>query len=267
MALAVALLGLTALAHSQFIVPYHPPAASTPCVGCVFETTFATALCPDWVQEIDGKTDANVCQPTDGIKGRAATVLAGHPNGSEINASGNYPGGAGGKGVVDWYGNGTNAVTGGVAVEPPTGPWTEFWLRWYQEYDPTFTWSGSPAYHKAIYIWGNGTTELITGIVGETFGLNYAGTTSQMGAPGWSTIRLGWHCFEVHGKGGTGNAISEAWVDNVQAYSNSSLTFAPGTAWGFFHLGENASVVSGGDYYVHFDDIAIKITGRIGCLH
>lgn len=261
-------LGVTCVSLALAFVPAPRTHAA---VVALWQTTFN---CNDWTQSM-GLGDADLCLPGDGLAGAGAWTSNGHPNGDEVNASANYPGGLGGKGFRHWRCDGTNCNGGGIRVVLPSS-YTELWVRWYMRYQSGFAFSPLN-YTKDLYFNVGGASAFTLGFhSSDTFGVaTNSPSRNIVGAPGWTSVnRLpvgdgAWHCYEAHVRMDTngGNGLAEAWVDNVRSVSASNVSFGTSAGWDSFLMGSNqASPANGGDRYTDYDDVVVSNTGRIGCI-
>jgi len=246
----------------------------------VFQTTFASALCPDWSTP-NGQNDNNVCQTGDGIAGHGGWSTS---NGSwdQITSVANYSGGGGGKGFRHYRGDGVNNNGGGLFITLPSGL-SEMWVRWYMRYSSGFAWAnpGNPEYIKDHY-WFGTDGSIFFGAYGDTgapnfyrsWGMIHDRSPTYGSATGWVPTMGGntgdglYHCYEYHVKANGAASVIEIWVDGVRYLSKTDANIGSGTFTGFI-LGSNQRVVTGAggtDYYTDYDDIAISNSGRIGCI-
>lgn len=246
-----------------FFVLFGLAKSSLAAVSLPWSTTFD---CNDWTQPNTMNCDGMYMYGS-------WTCLSGTAV-DQINSTGNYSGGAGGKGHIYYLGNGNENNSGSIGVNLNTGV-GEFWMRAYTKYSPLITWSNL-MWQKWFYITGNGTAiipELGGGGGGHTNDFNIGTNVNNfITGYGWNYFGDGnWHCVEVHIARNTAtsspyNGVIQTWIDNVlvQDLSNANLGTST-TTWSTFHWGSNSnSLSSAGCLPVYYDDIAISSTGRIG---
>jgi hypothetical protein len=248
--------------------PRHASAAAP-----VWQTTFN---CSDWNQQLGLGVGTVNC---DGMSGEGDWGNTFGPNGhgSEITAAANYAAGGGGKGFRMYRDDGFDVNSGGMWVNLPAAS-TEVWVRFYMRYQSGFQWlNGGPSFTKDVYMLGNTAPNFTMGFHStNSWGLVIVSPQSDhLASPGWSGINGGpvgdgkFHCYEWHSKVGstTSNGVAEVWVDNRQTLSDSNVNFSGTGNWRQFALGENSSSPNNGRAMaVDYDDVAVSVTGRVGCI-
>jgi hypothetical protein len=172
----------------------------------------------------------------------------------------------------------SNNQAGGCGVgygyaQPGIGNRTEFYARHYVYWSPGYVWSPVADKHvayedsagaRAPWAWhttsGNRIPHHIYEPTQTSYNENVGGSTIA-----WQTGR--WYCIETRLKAGNGNAILEAWIDDVQVWRYTNATFP--NAWRNFmvsgYWNTSSSGGSRGAQQRYFDNIVLS-TQRIGCL-
>ncbi len=183
-----------------------------------------------------------------------------------------------------WLGDGKNSNSGGTYVTFNT-PQSEFWVRWYNRYQPGFKW-GSYIGYKVIYIqdtsqaggYNNSAFEPMNGSDGfEWWNVAEGSTYNCSSGCGWmtwypsGTSDGSWHEFQVHVKAESSSSahdgIIQVWMDGVQKMNVTTANFAlrsKGALFYGFMIGSNAdSPLNGGCYWVDYDNVAVSNSGYI----
>ena len=221
-----------------------------------------------------GLSDANVCNPGDGISGNGSWTSN---NGTvdQITTSANNPGGGVGKGFRHWVGDGTNNGGGGISVSWPST--AEMWFRYYIRFQAGFAWSGA-INMKTIRPNQGGANGWYFGLHQGFVGGVIGGSSIHHASVRWADWMGGavsdgnWHCLEVHSKlnssPSTADGVFEFWLNGARIYSDTAVTY-PSTSEGFAGSvigGNHADPLNGQEMAVDFDDIAVSANGRIGCI-
>lgn len=210
---------------------------------------------------------------------------------SQITTAANNPLGSG-RGFRHWLGD---YFQNGVAVSNdnsgPLGPvfetpQPELWIRWYLRFEAGMAWDDGtytgtkpyPYYHKLLYIYTNGATQVIPGfVVSNNMALTAQATSdyyqvkTPSGAGDWARINGGntgdgkFHLYEVHLKMDSNqtDGIGELWVDGALVASNYAVDWSAGDAvarqgWSYIKIGNNmAWAHSGRATFEDFDDVVI----------
>ncbi|NTW27246.1 MAG: hypothetical protein HGA36_02910 [Candidatus Moranbacteria bacterium] len=248
-----------------------------------WETTFN---CPEWIQN-----NALSCDSLD-LFGSWFTTM--ENKGSQITASANNPLGVGG-GFRHWIGdyiqnavNISNDNSGPIGPEFPS-PQQELWIRWYLRFEEGMAWDDAtytgtklyPYYHKLLYIYSAGTTQVIPGfVISDNMALtaqatsNYYQVATPSGSGDWNRINGGntgdgeFHLYEVHIKMDTNqtDGVGEFWIDGALVASNYAVDWSDGDAfakqgWEYIKIGNNqAWSHNNRAVYEDFDDIVIYNT-------
>ncbi len=243
-------------------------------ISLPWSTTFN---CPDWTQTI-GSDNFNC----DGITNLGYYLYGGFgspANVSVMNASGNNPGGGGGKGFRVAYGPGWDVV----AAVPKiyfNSPVHEFWIRFYMRWPSTAGMVAADDNQKLIYYGLNAAppSDSVAGYIvmwGGSYELytQYASTPTTYYSGGGAQSMWGgsygdnkWHYIEMHFRAnspsGTKNGLWEIWQDGVKEGSYSGVDFYGDFT--NFTIPNNDKFTASSSFYIDIDDIAIRTTGYIG---
>jgi hypothetical protein len=252
------------IACGVIALPWTKIASTNAATAVVWQSTFN---CNEWDQTM-GLTSAQM--NCDQMSGYGSWVTSGHPSGDQITLAANNPAGSGGRGFRHWRADGTNGNGGGMSIHPPAS-FTEFWMRFYMRYQAGFQWS-LLNYTKDLYV-HSGSIYTLGFHNSNNFGVSIISpSTNVFGSYGWqstmgSAVSDGqFHCFETHLKTGT-VGIAESWIDGNLVESNLAVNWGATTPWQDIEVGDNqASPNNGTEMYTDYDDFAISVSGRIGCL-
>ena len=194
--------------------------------------------------------------------------------GTKITTDANYSGGAGGRGMRQYLGDGNNMQTSGLVIDAFSASNT-IWIRWYMRYESGFAWSnagGYPLYDKWLYIYGSA-GNLVPEFDGEEVNVwsSYSGN-HQSGSANWSTVNGGitgdgqWHLYELHIDSTSTSGTVELWIDEVRVLNVTNYSFSSTGGYGYVVIGSNCNSPDNGlpPGYVDFDDVKISSTGYIG---
>lgn len=226
-------------------------------VSLPFSSTFN---CPDWVYPA-----ALNC---DGWSGGLSADYN-----EEINATANYSGGGGGKGLyhTNADGVGTSPHSGGVSLYFDT-PQTHIWIRWYQYMEAG--WTANWSSWKVIYLYsstnnpgyiqlgypGNGGARMFGG------GSYDSSQTCSTCAYGYAFGNSEWvlHEVEVDISGGA----ARWWINENLIIEATGITWNSLTNVDNILIPSNIKDVGNGQVvHSYFDDIAISNTGYIGAIN
>ena len=195
---------------------------------------------------------------------------------TQILSVANNTSGTGGRGARFWIGEGQNNNTGTIKVNFPSYQ-KELWIRWYIRHQAGYAFS-SLEDDKNLYIYSAGN---VTQVIPEFYTNTYRLASQSTPNPnpvitsnyGWNQIMGGsvgdglWHCFEIHLKMDTNgsNGVGQLWVDGVLRASNNAVNWSNNSAtaqqgWEYFIFEENQKYISGGPYYVDYDDMVVYNT-------
>ena len=194
--------------------------------------------------------------------------------GTKITTDANYSGGAGGRGMRQYLGDGNNMQTSGLVIDAFSASNT-IWIRWYMRYESGFAWSnagGYPLYDKWLYLYGSA-GNLVPEFDGDEVNVwsSYSGN-HQSGLANWSTVNGGitgdgqWHLYELHIDSTSTSGTVELWIDEVRVLNVTNYSFSSTGGYGYVVIGSNCNSPDNGlpPGYVDFDDVKISSTGYIG---
>jgi len=243
-----------------FIIFLLSPIVANASITLPWSTSFASSGCTE--ELLMGYSGANC----DGFSnGKGSNVP--YPSSSVLRTSANNPLGTG-RGAITQINAGKNYQGSTYGVNFATRQ-TEYWCRFYIQYQPGFTWT---TLQEQKLAWND------TGSIGNAHIFSLAGNSvrfwnqgladevvSGTSNGGWPVIGDGnWHCLEYHLKYGA-NGHQDAWVDGVRVINHDlSLTNENG-GYEFIDFLVNADAPNA-SYWVKVDDIAISNTGYIGPL-
>jgi len=249
------------------------PGGGVGCIGtCLFDSSFTTA--EGWTSDTQ-QFGSGCGSGFSGIQQGIGNNGAWHTGDGSCDAvaiAANYSGGAGGRGFRHYRGDGTNNNGGGMSIDLPSQV-TEIWYSLWIRFSSGFEWvNGKPNYTKDLY-WHTGNGYLVAGHQGGGWGFDVGGHDNYGGSADWMTLYAGgtadgsWHCLDYYHD--IASSTARVWVDGVNTLDSSSINYSGFGSFGYFQLGENQALVSGGDYYTDYDDVRIDtglpVGSRLGC--
>ncbi len=277
-----------------------PAASARACSHCFGEWSWDPATWPDGTTDNYGScpgmsgdlddTEPGIDQPGDWLARPADSTHC-----LTISSEANFPGGLGGNGVRNWFGDGRNNYSGTfqfdfseVTSTPVEQVWIRFYVRWQSGMQiqdqklPYFNLSncGPQATTGGCYMNLRRSEHLLT-VGGRTF---------EGGSWGWTDMMRGsksdgnWKCYEMRLKAETNDSKNDGevqlWVDGTQRFLNKKVDFRAPSNPGFsgFQLPGNVSAVTvvGGNgredapekspaNWIDIDDVAASSSQRVGC--
>ncbi|MFA6146789.1 MAG: hypothetical protein WC899_01085 [bacterium] len=205
-------------------------------------------------------------------------------HGFKITSAANYPGGAGGKGFRQWYGDSNNSGSGmaDFRFNPrPTELWIRYYARWEAGFNAANTGGATGLWQKMLYLYNTSSVPSIafSSLRGSGCEMQSYGTTGNFDdyGSGCGATQLGfdpvtqlsngqWQLIEWHFKIAN-PAILEFYINGTKAWEKLGWN---ATAAGWTGIGRilvpsnNHTLNNGRVMYYDQDDFAFSTTGRIG---